>query len=60
MDEVVAATRKHGKYAMTLVGNHLDPGYAKRVSQRGAQIIVLGTDADLLAKAIATFSSLKS
>jgi 2-keto-3-deoxy-L-rhamnonate aldolase RhmA len=60
LDQVVAAARRHRKYAMTLVGNNLDPTYAKRIAQRGAQIIVLGTDADLLSKAITTFSSLKS
>jgi 4-hydroxy-2-oxoheptanedioate aldolase len=60
LDQVVAAARRHRKYAMTLVGNNLDPSYAKRIAQRGAQIIVLGTDADLLSKAITTFSSLKS
>lgn len=60
LEQVVAAARRHRKYAMTLVGNNLDPGYANRVAQRGVQMIVLGTDADLFAKAIATFSSLKS
>jgi hypothetical protein len=45
---------------MTLIGNKLEPGYAKRVAERGVQIIVLGTDGDLFANAITSFSSLKS
>jgi 2-keto-3-deoxy-L-rhamnonate aldolase RhmA len=60
LKEVVAATQKHGKYAMTLIGNKLETAYAKRVAQRGVQIIVLGTDGDLFASAIASFSSLNS
>ncbi|MDB5926783.1 MAG: 2,4-dihydroxyhept-2-ene,7-dioic acid aldolase [Betaproteobacteria bacterium] len=60
LNEVIAATKKHGKYAMTLIGNKLEPGYATRVAQRGVQIIVLGTDGDLFANAITSFSSLKS
>jgi hypothetical protein len=40
---------------MTLVGNSLDPGYPKRVAQRGAQMVVLGTDADLLGKQLQFF-----
>jgi 4-hydroxy-2-oxoheptanedioate aldolase len=58
LDQVVAATRKHGKHAMTLIGNKLELDYAKRVAQRGVGIIVLGTDGDLFADAIASFSSL--
>jgi 4-hydroxy-2-oxoheptanedioate aldolase len=60
LDRVVAATRKHQKYAMTLIGNKLQPDYAKRVAERGIQIIVLGTDADLFASAITSFACLKS
>jgi 2-keto-3-deoxy-L-rhamnonate aldolase RhmA len=52
LDEVVATTRRHGKYAMTLIGNNLEVEYGKRVAKRGVQVIVLGTDGDLFVDAI--------
>lgn len=48
LDTVIAATRRHGKYAMTLLGMKLDSGYRERVCARGVQMLVLGTDADML------------
>ena len=39
--------RRHGKYAMTLIGNNLDIEYGRRIARRGVQIMVLGTDGDL-------------
>ena len=53
LDQVVAATRKHGKTAMTLLGNNLDPEYGRRIAARGVRMIALGTDADLFMAAIA-------
>jgi 2-keto-3-deoxy-L-rhamnonate aldolase RhmA len=47
LDKVVDATRRHGKFAMTLLGNRLDSAYGARLAERGVQMIVLGTDADL-------------
>lgn len=52
LDTVVAIARRHGKYAMTLLGNNLDVEYGRRIAQRGVQIIVLGTDGDLFVDAI--------
>jgi 4-hydroxy-2-oxoheptanedioate aldolase len=57
LDRVVAATLRHGKLSMTLVGNNLDPAYCRRVQDRGVQMIVIGTDVDLLSSAIAPFRS---
>ena len=57
LDQVVAAARKHGKTAMTLVGNNLDPDYGRRVAQRGVRMIALGTDADLFTEAIGRFDA---
>lgn len=55
LDTVVASARRHGKTAMTLIGNNLDAGYSDRVAGRGVQMIVLGTDVDLLRAAIAEY-----
>ena len=52
LDTVAAAARRHGKVAMTLIGGKLEPGYARRVADRGVQMIVLGTDADLFMHSI--------
>ena len=52
LDTVIEATRRHRKFAMTLIGNKLDAAYGKRVAARGVQIIVLGTDADLFVDAV--------
>ena len=54
LDSVVDATRRHGKVAMTLLGNRLDPAYGTRLAERGVQMIVLGTDADLFTHALRT------
>src|SRR5438105_2774804 len=56
LDKIVAAPRRIKKYAMTLIGNKLDADYFQQIARRGVQIIVLGTDADLLVTAI-RFSS---
>ena len=48
LDVVVAASRRHGKYAMTLLGMNLDSAYRARVTARGVHMLVLGTDADML------------
>ncbi|MCW5604093.1 MAG: hypothetical protein KIT18_06070 [Burkholderiales bacterium] len=47
LDAVVAATKKHGKYVMTTIGNKPDPEYGRSVAKRGVQAIVLGTDGHL-------------
>ena len=47
LDTVVETTRRHAKFAMTLLGSQLDPAYRRRLAERGVQMIVLGTDADL-------------
>lgn len=60
LDKVIAASLREGKYAMTLIGNKLEPAYGSRIAQRGVQIIVLGTDVDLFVNAITSFSSLKA
>ncbi len=59
LDTVVAEARRHGKYAMTLIGNNLDVEYGKRVAQRGVQMIVLGTDGDLFFDAIRRLAGVK-
>ena len=58
LDRVVAAVRRHGKYAMTLVGNNLDVEYGRRVARRGVQIMVLGTDGDLFIDAVRRFGAI--
>jgi 2-keto-3-deoxy-L-rhamnonate aldolase RhmA len=60
LDTVVKVTRRHGKHAMTLIGNKLEPAYGARIAARGVQIIVLGTDVDLFMNAITRFSTLGS
>ena len=52
LDTVVDATRRHGKVAMTLLGNRLEPAYGARLAERGVQMVVLGTDADLFTYAL--------
>jgi len=52
LDRVVGATRRHGKFAMTLLGSRLDAAYGARLAERGVQMIVLGTDADLFTHAL--------
>ena len=59
LDTVVAAARRHGKHAMTLIGNNLDVEYGKRVTRRGVQMIVLGTDGDLFVDAIRRMAAVK-
>jgi 4-hydroxy-2-oxoheptanedioate aldolase len=59
LDTVVASARRHGKYAMTLIGNNLEVEYGKRVARRGVQLIVLGTDGDLFADAIRRMAAVK-
>jgi 2-keto-3-deoxy-L-rhamnonate aldolase RhmA len=59
LDSVVAATRRHGKYAMTLIGNNLDVEYGRRIARRGVQMIVLGTDGDLFVDAIKRMAGVK-
>ena len=38
LDKVVATTRRHGKYAMTLIGNNLDVDYGRRVAKRACAV----------------------
>jgi 4-hydroxy-2-oxoheptanedioate aldolase len=59
LDTVVASARRHGKHAMTLIGNNLEVEYGKRVARRGVQLIVLGTDGDLFADAIKRMAGVK-
>jgi 2-keto-3-deoxy-L-rhamnonate aldolase RhmA len=58
LDEVVGAVRRHGKYAMTLIGNNLDVEYGRRIARRGVQIMVLGTDGDLFIDAVRRFGAI--
>jgi 4-hydroxy-2-oxoheptanedioate aldolase len=60
LDTVVATARRHGKYAMTLIGNNLDVEYGRRIAKRGVQIIVLGTDGDLFLDAIKRMAGVKA
>jgi 2-keto-3-deoxy-L-rhamnonate aldolase RhmA len=60
LDTVVATARRHGKYAMTLIGNNLEVDYGRRVVARGVQVIVLGTDGDLFVDAIKRMAGVKS
>ena len=60
LDTVVAIARRHGKYAMTLIGNNLDVEYGRRVAKRGVQVIVLGTDGDLFVDAIRRMAGIKN
>jgi 2-dehydro-3-deoxyglucarate aldolase/4-hydroxy-2-oxoheptanedioate aldolase len=60
LDQVVAAVRRHGKHAMTLIGNNLDVEYGRRVARRGVQLIVLGTDGDLFMDAIRRVNAVKA
>jgi 2-keto-3-deoxy-L-rhamnonate aldolase RhmA len=59
LDQVIATARRHGKYAMTLLGNNLDVEYGRRVAKRGVQVIVLGTDGDLFIDAIRRMAGIK-
>ncbi len=59
LDTVVATARRHGKYAMTLIGNNLDVEYGRRIARRGVQLIVLGTDGDLFVDAIRRMAGVK-
>lgn len=60
LDSVVATARRHGKYAMTLLGNNLDVEYGRRIARRGVQMIVLGTDGDLFVDAIRRMAGVKA
>lgn len=60
LNAVVATARRHGKYAMTLIGNKLDVDYGRRIAKRGVQIIVLGTDADLFLDAMLRVNAVKN
>jgi 4-hydroxy-2-oxoheptanedioate aldolase len=60
LDKVVAAAKRRGKYVMTTVGNRLDVAYGRDVAQRGVQLIVYGTDADLFVDAMRRLSAMKS
>ena len=60
LDTVVATARRHGKHAMTLIGNNLDVEYGRRVARRGVQMIVLGTDGDLFVDAIRRMAGVKT
>ncbi len=59
LDTVVATTRRHGKHAMTLIGNNLNVEYGRGIAKRGVQIIVLGTDGDLFVDAIKRMAGVK-
>jgi 2-keto-3-deoxy-L-rhamnonate aldolase RhmA len=59
LDRVVAAAKANGKSVMTLLGRPLDIGYGKRLMRRGVQMIVLGTDADLLMHSLSGLSGLR-
>lgn len=59
LDAVVAAVRRHGKHAMTLIGNNLDIEYGRRIAGRGVQIMVLGTDGDLFLNAVRRLDAIK-
>jgi 2-keto-3-deoxy-L-rhamnonate aldolase RhmA len=59
LDTVVAITRRHGKHAMTLIGNNLNVDYGRAIAKRGVQIIVLGTDGDLFVDAIKRMAGVK-
>lgn len=59
LDAVVAAARRHGKYAMTLIGNRLEVEYGRRIARRGVQLIVLGTDADLFMESVTRLAAVK-
>jgi 2-keto-3-deoxy-L-rhamnonate aldolase RhmA len=59
LDSVVAAVRRHGKHAMTLIGNNLDLEYGRRIAQRGVQMMVLGTDGDLFLDAVRRFGAIR-
>jgi 4-hydroxy-2-oxoheptanedioate aldolase len=60
LDKVVAVARRHGKYAMPLIGNNLDVEYGRRVARRGVQMIALGTDGDLFVDAIRRMAGVKT
>ena len=60
LDTVVATTRRHGKHAMTLIGNNLNVEYGRAIAKRGVQIIVLGTDGDLFVDAIKRMAGVKA
>jgi 4-hydroxy-2-oxoheptanedioate aldolase len=60
LDTVVATTRRHRKYAMTLIGNNLNVDYGRAIAKRGVQIIVLGTDGDLFVDAIKRMAGVKA
>jgi 2-keto-3-deoxy-L-rhamnonate aldolase RhmA len=60
LDKVAATVRRHGKYAMTLIGNNLEVEYGRRVAKRGVQVIVLGTDGDLFVDAIKRMAGVKT
>jgi 4-hydroxy-2-oxoheptanedioate aldolase len=59
LETVAAAARRHGKHAMTLIGNNLDVEYGRRIARRGVQMIVLGTDGDLIVDAIRRMAGVK-
>lgn len=59
LDSVVAAAKRNGKRAMTLLGKPLDSGYGKRLVSRGVEMIVLGTDADLLMHSLSGLSAIR-
>ena len=52
LEKVVASAKRRGKYVMTTIGNRLDIEYGRDVANRGVQLIVYGTDADLFVDAI--------
>jgi hypothetical protein len=44
---------------MTLLGRPLDASYGKRLVHRGVDMIVLGTDADLLMHSLSALSAIR-
>jgi 4-hydroxy-2-oxoheptanedioate aldolase len=59
LESVADAAKRHGKFAMTLMGQPLDAAYGRRIRERGVQMIVLGTDADLFTYAIKDVAALR-
>ncbi len=60
LESVTAIARKHGKQVMCGIGKKLDIEAGRRVSQRGVQLLVYGTDCDLFMDGLKRVAAVKS
>jgi 2-keto-3-deoxy-L-rhamnonate aldolase RhmA len=60
LDRVVALARQHGKHVMTSVGDRISTDYARRIVERGVQLISFSADALVFLRACREIAALKT